>query len=333
MNRAKRRGHIAGIGYCVPDHVVTNRDLTARMNTSEEFILSRAGIIERRHVAAGEATSDLMLAASRRAVESAGLQPTDIDMMIVSTLSPDHHDPSQANRIQPALGLRHIPCFDIRAQCSGFLFGSDIALQYLQNGVCSNVLVVCGEVLSKRMDCSDEGRNLAILLGDGAAAAVLRVSEDEQKGFIDLLSGADGSHFHDLWTRAPGTANPSFAEPDEREAFQFRMQGKPLAAHGVEKLSGSAREILARNGLGVADVDLVISHQPNLRMLDALRDALELPQDKVMITVDRFGNMASASLPVSLAMALEAGRLRPGMLALFLTYGAGSTWAAALYRC
>jgi 3-oxoacyl-[acyl-carrier-protein] synthase III len=333
MTQANKRVRISGMGYCVPDRVVTNHELSARMNTSDAFIVSRAGIVERRHVAPGEATSDLMITATRRAVANAGLRPEDIDMMIVSTLSPDHHDPSQANRIQPALGLRHIPCFDIRAQCSGFLFGSDIALQYLRNGACSNVLVVCGEVLSKRIDPSDEGRNLAILLGDGAAAAVLSASEDGQKGFIDLLSGADGTHFHDLWTRAPGTANPSFSKPEDASAFEFRMLGKPLAAHAVEKLSGSAREILARNGLSVADVDLVVSHQPNLRMLDALRDVLALPQEKLMVTVDRLGNMASASLPVSIAMALESGRLRPGMLALFLTYGAGSTWSAALYRC
>lgn len=327
---------IAGMGHSIPPNIVTNRDLEARIRTSDEFIVTRTGVRERRHADPSVATSDLMVPAALDAIRSAGLRVEDIDMLIVSTLSPDHHDPSQACLMQRRLGLRQIPAFDIRAQCSGLLYGIDIAHSFLETRRCKHVLVICGELLSKRLDCSDEGRNLAVLLGDGAGAVVLsRGHEGEARGFLDLITRADGVGFDMVFTAAPGTRNATFISAEDIEAgrHQFRMRGRPLAEHAAACMSDVALEILERNGVRAADVDLVVAHQANLRILEAVMRRIEIPLEKWAITGDTLGNMASASLPVTLSMAAQEGRLGPGRMVLFLGYGGGATWGAALYRC
>ncbi|WP_394846736.1 beta-ketoacyl-ACP synthase 3 [Pendulispora brunnea] len=327
------RARIASVGFSLPKKVIDNDYLATLMSTSDDFIVTRTGLRERRHVTPSVPTSELMVEAGARAIERARLSPADIDLMIVSTLSPDHHDPSQANLIQPKLGLRHIPCFDIRAQCSGFLYGIEIGAQYIQTRRCRNVLVISGEVLSKRMDCSNDGRNLAVLLADGAGAAVLQASNDVGVGLIDQVTGADGSHFRDLWTEAPGTAHETFLPPElmTRGAHQFRMQGRQLFEHAVEAMVSCAKELLARNHLSVSDLDLVIPHQPNPRILERVNQLLEIPEGKLLMT-NHLGNMGSASLPVVLGMSIDEGRVRPGTLCMLLAYGAGSTWSAAIHR-
>ncbi len=184
---------LAGLGFSLPKRQVSNHDLVGRINTSDEFIVERTGVRTRYHVEPEQAVSALMVPAARQAIEAAGLLPEDIDLLLVNTLSPDHHDPSQACLIQPLLGLRHIPVLDIRAQCSGLLYGLQMARGQILAGLARHVLVVCGEVLSKRMDCSDRGRNLSILLGDGAGAVVVSAGESLDDGLLDLRLGADGS--------------------------------------------------------------------------------------------------------------------------------------------
>lgn len=203
---------LAGLGFSLPKRQVSNHDLVGRINTSDEFIVERTGVRTRYHVEPEQAVSALMVPAARQAIEAAGLLPEDIDLLLVNTLSPDHHDPSQACLIQPLLGLRHIPVLDIRAQCSGLLYGLQMARGQILAGLARHVLVVCGEVLSKRMDCSDRGRNLSILLGDGAGAVVVSAGESLDDGLLDLRLGADGNYFDLLMTAAPGSASPTFLD-------------------------------------------------------------------------------------------------------------------------
>lgn len=323
---------IAGMGHCLPETVVGNLDLLARINTSEAFILERTGVRTRHHVAPEQAVSDLMVPAARIAMAQAGVSADEIDFLLVNTLSPNHHDPSQACLIQPMLGLGPVPALDIRAQCSGFLYGLQLARGLLGGGLYRNILLVCGEVLSKRMDCSDRGRNLAILLGDGAGAAVIRAGHELGRGLLDLELGADGDYFDLLMTHAPGSADPRFSSADAFEdgRGEFVMRGKPMFDHASATLVEAARKLLDRHGLGIADIDHVICHQPNLRILDEVKRRLECPEEKLAVTVDRLGNMASASLPVTLAM--RQPQIRADELILFLTYGSGATWGAALYR-
>lgn len=324
---------ISGIGWHVPETVVDNADLVGRMNTSEAFILDRTGVVTRRRAAPDEGVGDLMVPAARQAIADAGLKPDDIDMLLVNTLSPDHHDPSQACFIQPALGLAHIPSLDIRAQCSGFLYGLQIARGFVGSGLYRNILLVCGEVLSKRMDCSDRGRNLAILLGDGAAAAVVSAGGDADRGLIDVAIGADGRHFDMLMTAAPGSAGRSFLEPTDlaegRTQF-FLQHGKAMFEHAASTLVRITEDMLARHGFTLDDVDHIVCHQPNLRILEEVQARLGIPSDKFHVSVDSLGNMASASMPVTLAM--NWSRFGDGQHVLMLTYGSGATWGAALYR-
>lgn len=302
------------------------------MNTTEAFILERTGVVTRRHVYPNQSTRDLMVPAVERALANAGIAPDEVDFLIVNTLSPDHHDPSQACLIQAELGLGFAPAVDIRAQCSGFLYGLRMAHGLLQGSQYRNIVVVCGEVLSKRMDCSDAGRNLAILLGDGAAAAVVRGGAASDRGILDLELGADGNYFDLLMTAAPGTCGQRFLSPADMDAgrSEFVMRGKPMFEHASGTLIRIARAMLARHKLNVRDIDHVICHQPNLRILDEVQLRLEIPAEKLHLTVDQLGNMASASMPATLAMNWE--RIGSGELVLMLTYGSGATWGAALYR-
>jgi len=323
---------IKGMGFHVPERVVENRDLVGRIDTSETFIVERTGVLTRRHASPDEATSDLMAPAARAAIESAGLIPDDIDFLLVNTLSPDHHDPSQACFIHPQLFSAPIPAMDLRAQCSGFLYGLQVARGFIDAGLYRNVLLVCGELLSKRMDCTDRGRNLAILLGDGAAAAVVSAAPNPRVGLVDLVLGSDGRFFDLLMTAKPGTAGESFLSAEDFAAgrHQFLMNGRPMFEHASDTLVEAARTLLARNQLSLSDIDYVVCHQPNLRILDNVRERLGVPLEKMPISVDRLGNMASASLPATLAELWPT--LQPGQQVMLLAYGAGATWGAALYR-
>jgi len=335
MVATRARVAITGCAYNVPARIVTNEALVRRMNTSVEFIESRTGVIERRHVDEGTTLSDLAQPAALQAISQAGLDVGDIDMLIVNTLSPDYHDPSQACDLQRRLGLNTIPAFDIRAQCSGAVYGMDIARQFIENGRCRHVLVVCAEILSRRMDLSDEGRNLAILLSDGAGAMVLSAATQSGQGeLLDVALKADGNEFELLYTKAPGSSRPHFIDAADiaAGAHYFRMNGKAMFNHAVQSMVGIAQEILQRNGLTMDDINLVVPHQPNLRLLEAVLTALAVPRDKAYITVEHYGNMASASMPVAYARAASEQRMREGDRVLFLTYGAGATWGAALYR-
>ena len=322
---------ISGIAAALPSSVVSNKDIVEKIETTEAFIVQRTGVQTRRHVAAEEGLQSLMVPSCAQAISNAGLRPDEIDMLIVNTISPDHHDPSQACLIQPLLQLRQIPVMDIRAQCTGLVYGMDIARQFIVSGRCKHVLVACGEVLSKRMDNSIDGRNLAILLGDGAGAVVLSGTEEAGRGIIDLRTGADGAYYKLLWTESPGSANKTF-NGDANACHQFRMNGRPMFNHAVEKITEVCREILSHNHLSLEDIDIVIPHQPNLRILDAVRDNLSIPEDKMWITVHKYGNMASACLPIALSEYMQSAGTLKNKMALIVGYGSGATWGAVLYK-
>lgn len=325
---------ITGFGKSLPPNVIDNKLIVSMMDTSEEFIESRTGVKTRRFVSEDFSTSKLMINSCKYAIEKAGLIPYDIDLLIVNTLSPDYHDPSQACLIQPLLKLRNtIPVFDIRAQCSGLIYAMTIAEQFISTGKYKNILISCGEVLSKRMDTSNEGRNLSILLGDGAGAIVLSAKEGKEKGIIDSTIHADGTYFELLWTEKPGTVGKNFLAESQSQNY-FRMNGKIMFRHAIEKFSEVIIQTLERNNLTLNDIDVIIPHQPNMRILEGIIDKLNVPREKIIINVDKYGNMASGSLPVTLSDFLESTSVeeRDGKLALIVGYGSGATWGSILYK-
>ncbi|WP_325095013.1 ketoacyl-ACP synthase III [Burkholderia contaminans] len=325
---------IAGMGHALPDRIVGNDEVAGMIDTSDAFIRERTGVVARRYLAPDQDLADLACPAAERAMADAGVAPHDVDLLIVNTLSPDHHDPSQACYIQPRLGLREIPCFDIRAQCSGGLYGIEIARHFLASGLYRNVLLICAEALSRRIDTSNAGRNLSILLSDGAAALLLQATDHPAHGLIDLTLGADGTRFDLLSTEAPGARRPRFIDEDDIAAgrHHFRMKGGPMFEDATRRIVDACRQMLDKHRLALSDIGLVVPHQPNLRILDAVIQQLGLPRERCMISVDQLGNMASAAFPVALALAREQGRMPAGQLNPLVTYGAGATWACALYR-
>lgn len=325
---------IAGLGLALPERIVTNEELVAVIDTSDEFIRTRTGVLTRRYLAEDQHLADLACPAAEAAMADAGVAASDIDLLIVNTLSPDYHDPSQACYIQPRLGLRHVACFDIRAQCSGGLYGMEIARHFLASGQYRNVLLICAEALSRRIDTSNDGRNLSVLLGDGAAAMVLQARTDTERGLIDLSLGADGTQFELLHTQAPGAKRPRFIDADDIGAGRhcFRMHGADMFQDATRRIVEACRAMLDKHKLTLSDIGLVVPHQPNLRILDAVIEQLGLPRERCMISVEHLGNMASAAFPIALALARRQGRMPAGQLNLLVTYGAGATWACALYR-
>lgn len=325
---------ISGYGHALPAKVVDNKEIVSMMNTTESFIEKRTGVQSRRFVSETESTSMLMVNACYDAITSANLSPSEIDLLLVSTFSPDYHDPSQACLIQPLIYLRDcVPVLDIRAQCSGMIYGMTIAEQFIKTGKYKNILLCCGEVLSKRMDCSDDGRNLSILLGDGAGALVISATDQKNIGILDSRIFADGNKFQLLWTESPGTASHNFTDHPKEEGY-FRMKGKAMFRHAVEKLTEVICHTLEHCQLTMKDIDVIIPHQPNLRILDALIDRLDIPIHKVKINVQKYGNIASASLPITLSeyMTDTTVEERSNSLALFVGYGSGATWGSILYK-
>lgn len=327
---------ILGTGRYVPPRVVTNRDITQMMETTEEFIVERTGVQRRRYADPSLAASDLGALACREAVENAGLRMEQIELVIVNTITPDHADPGCAFFLQPKLGLAGIPVLDIKQQCAGLIYGLSLADHFVRAGTYQYVLVVCAETLSKRIDGSYEGRNIAILLGDGAGAAVVGRAEDGSPGILSTILHADGSGAKCLYTAAPGSGlgRKEMIGHEDIDAgrVHFRMDGKAVFQNGVERMSGAIFEILEANGLSLADVDLLVPHQANLRMLEAIVERVKIPRDKVFVNVEDYGNIASASLPIALHEARLAGTIRPGSLVLLVAFGSGFVWGSALLR-
>jgi 3-oxoacyl-[acyl-carrier-protein] synthase-3 len=306
------------------------------MDTTEEFIVTRTGVLRRRHADPSVGASDLAVLACRAAVADAGIEMGDVDLLILNTITPDHADPGCAFFLQAKLGLPGIAVLDIKQQCAGLIYGLSLADHFVRAGTYRRVLVACSEVLSKRIDGSYDGRNIAILLGDGAGAVVVGPAEDGQPGILSTILHADGSGAKALYTAAPGTAlgraNCISADDIAAGRVHFRMDGKAVFENGVAKMSEAAFESLAANGLTLADIDLLIPHQANLRMLEAVVARVGAPAEKVFLNVEEYGNMASACLPIALYQARESGMVKSGSLVLLVAFGSGFVWGSTLLR-
>jgi len=330
------RTHILGIGSAVPDNVVTNDDLSRVMDTSDEWIQQRTGIRQRRHIAADCGGTDLGAIAAREALASAGVGIDQIDAIVYATLSPDIDWPASANLLAAKLGARSVPAFDVRNQCSGFLYSLASADALIRAGRARHVLVVGGEIHSTGIDLTTRGREVAVIFGDGAGAVVLGPSPDPQRGLLSTHLHAEGRYAEKLWLESASSRKKPRIEPadldgDAPRAFPS-MSGRYVFKHAVTRFPEVIQEALAANGLRVEDLDVLIPHQANLRINQFVAAALEMDEAKVVNNIDRYGNTTAASIPLALAEAMRDGRVSEGRLVCLAAFGAGFTWAAALFR-
>jgi 3-oxoacyl-[acyl-carrier-protein] synthase-3 len=297
------------------------------MDTTNEFIVERTGVLRRRHAEAGVSASDLGVLACRAAVADAGITMDAIDLLIMNTITPDHADPGCAFFLQAKLGLAGCAVMDIRQQCAGLIYGLSIADHFVRAGTYRHVLVTCAEMLSTRIDGSYDGRNIAILLGDGAGAVVVGRSDDEQTGIRSTILHGDGRQAKALYTAAPGSAlgRKQHITKDDIDAgkVHFRMDGKAVFENGVAKMSEAMFESLRVNGLTMDQIDVLVPHQANLRMLEKIVAKTGFPREKVFVNVEEYGNIASASLPIAFHEARQSGMIRPGSQVLLVAFGSG----------
>lgn len=328
------RTRILSTGFCVPDRVVTNAELASMMNTSDEWIRQRSGIVERRWVEQGEGGSDLGARAARSALEAAGVEPGEVDCLVLATLSPDHFFPGTGVFVQRALGLEGIPCLDVRNQCSGFLYGLSVADAWIRTGTYRRILLIGTEIHSTGLWKNDLGRDTAVLFGDGAGAALLGASEEDGRGLLSVHLHADGRHAEKLWVEAPASRYDPFItlEYIEQGMTCPRMEGREVFRHAVTRMPEAVREALDANGLAIDNLDMLIPHQANLRISEAVQKALGLPDDRVYNNIQRYGNTTAASIPIALHECLEEGRIDPGDLVCLVAFGSGFTWGSALFR-
>lgn len=316
---------IAGTGGYLPEKVVTNQDLEKTMDTSDEWIRERTGI-RRRHIAAeGESCSDMALQATYQAVAMAGIEVSDIDLIIVATVTPDKVFPSTACIMQRRMDIHGCPAFDIQAACSGFIYGLDLANRIVCTGGAKNALVVGSEVLSRITNWDD--RATAVLFGDGAGAVVLQPTDEP--GVISTHMHSDGQ-YEDL-LQVPQGISTGYDAVRAEEAF-IQMNGNAVFRRAVATLGSIAKETLAGNGIDKHDIDWLVPHQANLRIISAAAKKLDLPMERVVVTVDEQANTSSASIPLALDTAVRDGRIERGQLLLFEAFGAGFTWGSALVR-
>ena len=316
---------IAGTGSYLPEKVVTNQDLEKTMDTSDEWIRERTGI-HRRHIAADDETcSDMAIAAAYKAMEMAGIEASDIDLIIIGTVTPDKVFPSTACIVQRRLGIHGCPALDIQAACSGFVYAMDLANRFVSSGTAKNALIIGSEMLSRITNWED--RATAVLFGDGAGAAILQPSEEP--GIISTHIHSDGQ-YEDL-LQVPSGISLGYDAVCAEKAF-IQMNGNAVFRRAVATLGSIARETLADNGIDKHDIDWLIPHQANLRIITAAAKKLDLSMDHVVVTVDEHANTSSASIPLALDTAVRDGRIQRGQLLLFEAFGAGFTWGSALLR-
>lgn len=320
---------ITGVGMAVPEKVVTNADLEKVVETSDEWIRTRTGIRERRVSEAGEATSDYAIKAARNAMVMAGVTPDQIDLIIVGTVTPDMPFPSTACLVQDALGCTKAAAFDLSAACPGWIYGVVMAQQTIATGLYQCALVIGAEMLSKVVDWTD--RATCVLFGDGAGAAILQ-PVSEGRGILSSTLGAEGAGGVHLMLPGGGSRNPASAETVAQGLHHVKMNGSEVYKFAVRVMNEATVAVLQKAGLTVADIDLLVPHQANVRIIDAALKRLELAPEKVMVNLDRYGNTSSASIPIALCEALEAGRIKDGDLLVAVSFGAGLVWGGMALR-
>lgn len=325
---SRKRAQITGWGKYVPPNVLTNDDLAKMVDTNDEWIVSRTGIKERHIRGEGETTASLSVAASRDALAVAGLTPADLDLIIVGNSSPDYLLPASGNTVQHELGAT-CPAFTLSAGCSGFVYSLVTGTQFVESGVYKNVLVIGADIISYALDYTD--RSTCILFGDAAAAVVLQPT-DEEVGLMSFELGSDGGQAQHLWVPGGGTVNPvSQSVVDNREAY-IRMNGQEVFKFAVRKLTGSLKNITEQAGLTMDDLDVIIPHQANLRIIETAAKMLGVPLDRFFVNLHKYGNTAAASIPLALVEAIEEGRVKSGDTVGMVAFGSGLSWAGAVVR-
>ena len=319
---------IVGVGHYAPARVVTNHDLEAWLDTTDEWITTRTGMKRRHWTSDNEATSDLASAAAEAALVHAGLQAADIDCFIVATVTPDYYFPATACLVATRLGAREKPAFDIAIACSGFIYGLTIASGLIRSGVYRRVMLIGAESLSKILDKED--RSTAILFGDGAGAVILERSEEDSFLACDL--GADGSRPELLYAHGSGSREPLDHAALDAKVHLIHMQGRETFKLAVNKMVESTGSVLSKANLDKADIAFLIPHQANKRIIDATARYLGLRDDKVVINIAEYGNTSAASIPMALSETVRAGRVKPGDLIVFVAFGGGLSWGAVAWR-
>jgi len=337
MPTSATHSRILGTGHFVPSRVVTNDDLSQWMETTNEWIMERTGIEERRFAVPGvDTTSSMGTEAAKRAMEAAGITAADVDLILFATLSPDYYFPGPGVQLQQNLGCRTIGAIDIRNQCSGFVYALSIADQYIRNGAAKYVLVVGAELHSAGLDLSTRGRNVSVIFGDGAGAVVLGPTQESGRGILSTHLHSQGEHATELALLGPSTREwvPQILErndPDDVSYFPY-MNGNFVFKHAVVRFAEVIEEALQANGYQASDLKLMIPHQANLRISQYIQNKMGLRDDQVFNNIMRYGNTTAASIPIALSEAYAQGRIEPGDLLLFAAFGSGFTWASALMR-
>jgi 3-oxoacyl-[acyl-carrier-protein] synthase-3 len=326
-----RYAAITGTGSYLPETVLTNFDLEKMVDTSDEWIRQRTGIAERRIAEDDIATSDLSVQAARLAIKKAQIDPLEIEMILVATVTPDTFFPSTACYVQKGIGAKNAAAMDISAACAGFLYGLDLANGLIVSGQYDTILVVGGEVFNNIVDWND--RNTCVLFGDGAGAAVVQATE-EPKGILASYIGSDGDYadIDLLGIPAGGSRMPVTPDAIDQKLDKIQMNGREVFKLGVRLMPEAAQRALSKANVSIEDIDLLIPHQANLRIIEAVGDRLGVPREKVYVNVDKYGNTSAATVIIALDEAIQDGRAKPGDLILLVTFGAGLTWGSTLLR-
>lgn len=329
---------ISGLGFYVPNNVVTNDDLSKIMDTNDEWIQERTGIKERRHIIRGEDTTTSMgVKAAKIAIERSGVSKEEIDFVVFATLSPDYYFPGPGVLVQRDLGLRTVGALDVRNQCSGFVYAISIADQYIKTGMYKNILVIGSELHSTGLDMTTRGRGVSVIFGDGAGAAVLSREEDLSKGILSTHLHSEGQHAEELALIAPGMGKRWVTDiiaennPDDESYFPY-MNGQFVFKNAVVRFSEVINEGLQANGLQVSDINMLIPHQANLRISQFIQQKFRLTDDQVYNNIQKYGNTTAASIPIALTEAWEQGKIKSGDLVVLAAFGSGFTWGSVIIR-
>ena len=326
------KSKIIGMGYAVPNNIVSNNDLTKMMDTSDDWIQSRSGIKERRWSTDDINTSDLAYEASLKAIKNSKLRPSDIDLVIVGTLSSDYFFPGVSAQLQERLELNTVGAFDIKAACSAFIYSLSIADQFIKTGAVNTVLIVGAETQTKLIEKTTRSRDVAVLFGDGAGAAILKRSDDESE-ILSTHLHSEGKHLKDLWMEAPGTSKDAWVNDKiDHSKFTPKMNGREVFRNAVNRFPEVINEALNENDLDINQVKYIIPHQANYRISQAIAKKLNVKMDKIISNIHKYGNTTAASIPIALAEAIEMKKISKGDLVILAAFGAGFTWASAAIR-
>jgi 3-oxoacyl-[acyl-carrier-protein] synthase-3 len=330
-----RRTKIVGVGHHVPERVITNHDLEKWMETSDEWITERTGIKERHWITPGKETlSGLAVEAAKKAMDMAGIQPDNIDMIIFASMGSDALFPGGGCFVNEKLGIPGVPAMDIRTQCTGFVYALATADQFIKTGMYNTILVIGAEVQSTGLNLSTEGRDTAVIFGDGAGAVVVTATEEENKGILANSLHADGRFAKELWQELPNVNREKYLAKEmvDEPGAHPHMNGRFVFKHAVVKFPEAIQEVLDAAGFTQEDLDLIVPHQANQRITEAVAKRMGLPREKVVSNIHKYGNTTAASIPIALSEAIQEGRVKEGDLVCLVAFGSGFTWGANLIR-